>query len=145
MNKRALVERLAKAATSAHVALYRATGGRVGGRFGRAPILLLDTTGRKTGQRRTTPLLYLRDGDDFVVVASNAGRDWEPAWWLNLRANPAAQVRVGSRVHRVQAEQAGPGDRARLWPLLNRIYPSYDSYQRRVSREIPVVRLRARS
>jgi deazaflavin-dependent oxidoreductase (nitroreductase family) len=143
MNKRALLRRVAKAFTSTHIALYRATGGRIGGQFRGGPILLLSTLGRKTGQQRTTPLLYIRDGQDFVVVASNGGQDWEPAWWLNLQANHDAQVEVGRQTSPVRAEQADPVERARLWPLLNRMYPDYDIYQKRVSREIPVVRLRS--
>ena len=142
MDKRALLQRIAKAITSLHVALYRATGGRVLGRFRGAPMLLLTTTGRKTGQARTTPLLFVRDGEDFVVVASNGGMDWEPAWWLNLQANPITEIQVGRRVRRVRADRVGPEDRARLWPRLTRMYPAYEGYQRRVSREIALVRLR---
>ena len=142
MDKRALLQRVAKAITSLHVALYRATGGRVLGRFRGAPMLLLTTTGRKTGQARTTPLLFVRDGDDFVVVASNGGMDWEPAWWLNLQANPVGLVQAGPRVLRVRAERVEAEDRARLWPILTRMYSGYEGYQRRVSREIALVRLR---
>ncbi|MDP8922394.1 MAG: nitroreductase family deazaflavin-dependent oxidoreductase [Chloroflexota bacterium] len=142
MDRRALVQRLARAITAAHVALYRARGGRLLNRFRNGPVLLLTTQGRKTGRSRTTPLLYIRDGDDYVVVASNGGMDWEPAWWLNLRANPVAQVEAGSRPDQVRAERVDPAEQARLWPRLTRMYPGYDDYQRRVSREIAVVRLR---
>ena len=142
MDTRALLKRVAKAITSLHVALYRASGGRILGSFRGGPILLLTTKGRKTGQARVTPLLYARDGDDYVVVASNGGMDWEPAWWLNLQANPVAEVQAGSRVRRVRAERVGPEDRARLWPRLTRMYAAYEGYQRRVSREIALVRLR---
>ncbi|HKH11862.1 MAG TPA: nitroreductase/quinone reductase family protein, partial [Rubrobacter sp.] len=86
-----------KWATRVHSALYRATGGRVGGSLVGSPVLLLVTTGRKTGQRRTTPLLYLRDGDRYVTVASNGGAPKPPLWWLNLQANPEATVETGGR------------------------------------------------
>ncbi len=81
-----------------HVALYRAGGGRVGGRLRKGvPVLLLTTTGRKTGRRRTTPLLYVEEGDRYVVVASAGGAPSHPAWYLNLRSNPAATIQVGGR------------------------------------------------
>ena len=142
MDKRALLQRVAKGITTLHVALYRASGGRILGSFRGGLILLLTTKGRKTGQSRVTPLLYVRDGDAFVVVASNGGMDWEPAWWLNLKANPVGQVHAGPRVIRVRAEQVGSDDRVRLWPQLTQMYPGYEGYQRRVSREIALVRLR---
>jgi len=142
MSKRALIERLARLFTGAHVAVYRATGGRIGGHFRGGPIVLLTTVGRKSGRRRTTPLLFIRDGDDVVVVASNRGIDRAPAWWLNLQANPGAQIQVGRQAFRVRAEQVDSANRARLWPLLNQMYPASEDYQRGVSREIPVVRLR---
>jgi F420H(2)-dependent quinone reductase len=127
---------------AAHTFLYRLTGGALGGRFGRSPILLLTTTGRKTGKERTTPLLYLADGDALVVVASKGGAPQDPAWWLNLKSNPTAKVQVGRRVMSVTAEQAAPEERRRLWPLLTRMYPPYEDYQKRTTREIPVVILR---
>jgi deazaflavin-dependent oxidoreductase (nitroreductase family) len=143
MRKRTLIELMARAITRTHVALYRWTGGRIGGRFRGGRILLLTVTGRKSGLKRTTPLMYVRDGEDLAVVASNGGMDWEPAWWLNLKANPVAEVQVGAALRRVRAEQAEPGERARLWPLVNQMYAGYDKYQRAVSREIAVVKLRS--
>ena len=123
-----------------HVFLYQASGGRIGGRFRKtAPVLLLTTTGRKTGKRRTTPLLYVEDGERYVVVASVGGAPTHPGWYLNLRANPAATIQLGRRTLPVTAETAGPEERARLWALATRMYPSYDAYQAKTSREIPVV------
>src|SRR4051812_38332266 len=91
----ALTERLIKAMSSTNTWLYRATGGRLGGRFpGGAPLLLLTTIGRKSGQPRTTPLIYLADGDDLVVVASKAGMDEHPLWYTNLLANADVEVEV---------------------------------------------------
>jgi deazaflavin-dependent oxidoreductase (nitroreductase family) len=130
-----------KWATRVHASLFRATDGRVGGRMVGSPVLLLVTTGRKSGRRRTTPLLYLEDGDRYVIVASNGGAAKHPVWWLNLRANPEATVEVGGRKAHVRATEARGGEKARLWEGLVRMYPSYEDYQRRTDREIPVVLL----
>lgn len=131
-----------RAISDLHTFWYRVSGGWIGGRFGRAPILLLTTTGRKTGRKRTTPLLYYQDGDNVVVIASKGGDPHHPTWYLNLKHDPQAQVQVRSEVRHVLAETAGPEERARLWPLITAMYPLYDSYQRRTSREIPVVVLK---
>lgn len=124
-----------------HVWLYRRTGGRVLGQVMKAPILLLTTTGRKTGTQRTTPLIFLRDGADLAVVASNGGSEQTPAWWLNLQECTQGEVQIGPRRTRVIARQASAAEQARLWPLLNGIYPEYESYQKKTSRPIPVVLL----
>jgi F420H(2)-dependent quinone reductase len=123
-----------------HVAVYRASGGRLGGRLRKdLPVLLLTTTGRKTGRRRTTPLLYVEEADRYVVVASAGGAPSHPAWYLNLRNNPAATIQVGGRKLAVTAETAGLEERARLWPRLTQMWPQYDDYQAKTRREIPVV------
>jgi deazaflavin-dependent oxidoreductase (nitroreductase family) len=123
-----------------HVALYRTSGGRLGGRLRKgAPVLLLTATGRKTGRRRTTPLLYVEEGDRHVVVASAGGAPSHPAWYLNLRSNPAATIQVGGRKLAVTAETAALEERARLWPRLTQMWPQYDDYQAKTRREIPVV------
>jgi deazaflavin-dependent oxidoreductase (nitroreductase family) len=128
--------------TKAHSFIYRSSGGRAGRVFRGSPVLLLVTTGRKTGKRRTTPLMYLRDGDDMVVVASDGGAPKHPTWWLNLRANPEATVEVGRRELRVRAEEAGPEERGRLWPRLVALYANFEDYQRKTERQLPVVVLR---
>ncbi len=102
-------------------------------------MLLLTTTGRKTGRRRTTPLLYVEEGDRYVVVASAGGAPSHPAWYLNLRSNPAATIQVGGRQLAVRAETAGLEERARLWPRLMQMWPKYDGYQAKTRREIPIV------
>jgi deazaflavin-dependent oxidoreductase (nitroreductase family) len=130
--------------TRAHVKAYRATGGRLGGRTGGAPVLLLDHVGRKSGTRRTTPLLYLDDGPDLVIVASRGGSQAPPAWWLNLEANPETTVQVGSEHRPVTARTATPEEKERLWPRLVELYSGYDTYQRRTDRDIPVVILSPR-
>jgi deazaflavin-dependent oxidoreductase (nitroreductase family) len=141
MNQDKMFTRVAKVMGAAHIALYRRTGGRIGGRFRGAPCLLLTVTGRKSGQPRTAPLMYGRDGDDYVIIASKGGMPKPPVWWLNLRSNPEAEIEVGAERHRVTAEEVQGEDRDRLWRLMAAIYPSYDSYQKKTSRVIPVVRL----
>ena len=125
-----------------HEFWYRLTGGCIGDNIMGAPILLLDTTGRKSGRRYTTPLLYLNDADDIIVVASNGGADRDPEWWRNLVATPHTQVQVGDKRRRVRAEAASGTERARLWTKITSRYPIYRSYERRTSRQIPVVVLR---
>jgi F420H(2)-dependent quinone reductase len=133
---------LQRAANRLHNFLYRITGGRIGGSVPwSGPVLLLTTNGRKTGRERTVPLLYLHDGEDIVLVASNGGTATHPAWWLNLKANPVATVEVGNRRLRVRAREAGPEEKERLWPRLVEMYGGYESYRERTDREIPVVLL----
>ena len=126
-----------------HTNLYRLTGGRVLGIIRDAPVLLLTTTGRKSGKSRTRPLLYLVEGDTYVVIASNSGSSTHPAWYRNLRSNPAATVQLGRRAIAVTAEATGKAERARLWAKALEMFPNYATYQRRTAREIPVVVLKA--
>ena len=131
-----------KTVTALHRFWYRLTGGRLGGSFGKAQILLLSTTGRKSGKERTLPLIYVADGADLVLIASNGGDDRHPAWYLNLMADPSATVTIKSESRKVTAETAGPEDRSRLWQKATAVYPNYDEYTKRTSREIPVVILK---
>ncbi len=128
-----------------HRAVYRMTNGRVGASLVGRPMLLLTTTGRKSGEPRTTPLSYLRDGDDCIVVASNNGADRHPAWWLNLEASPKAQIKVGREFWSVDALVANAEEYARLWPLLLDYNPQYAGYKARTDRNIPAVILRRTS
>ncbi len=131
--------------TGAHVALYRATGGFVGERFpGAPPMLLLDHVGARTGKRRTTPLAYLRDGNDVVLVASKGGHPHNPAWFHNLLAHPEVSIQVGRHRQTVRARVASKEERARLWPKVVEVYGGYADYQERTSREIPLVILEPR-
>ena len=119
---------------------FRVSGGKLGATFpGGAPVLLLTTVGRKSGERRTAPLLYLKDGADYVIVASKGGMSHHPAWYLNLEKNPQVEIEVGRDTMRMTARRANAIEKARLWPGLVAMYPSYDAYQARTDREIPVV------
>jgi len=125
--------------TSAHAALYRLTGGRIGGRYQGAQVVLVDSVGRKSGKRRTHPLICTEDGGDLVVVASKGGIDKHPAWYLNLMANPETEVNWRGGKRRVRAREAGGAERERLWAKMTEVYPTYEDYQRRTDRQIPVV------
>ncbi|MGE5408171.1 MAG: nitroreductase family deazaflavin-dependent oxidoreductase [Syntrophothermus sp.] len=130
----------------AHTFLYRRTGGRLGhwipGVGGK--MLLLDHVGARSGRRRTSPLLYLEDGADLVLVASKGGYPRHPGWFHNLRANPETTVQVGREVRPVRARVAAPEERERLWERAVAVYPGYEAYQARTTREIPLVILEPR-
>jgi deazaflavin-dependent oxidoreductase (nitroreductase family) len=129
-----------KVMSRAQTWLIRASGGRIGTRFLRgAPVGLLTTRGRKSGQLRTLPLIYLQDGERIVIVASQGGMPRHPIWYLNLEAQPEVAFQVGSERRSYRARRAGAEEKAALWPRLCAIYPDYDDYQRRTERDIPVV------
>jgi deazaflavin-dependent oxidoreductase (nitroreductase family) len=123
---------------------FRATGGRLGGSFDGNPVLLLHHVGRRSGEARVTPLIYLPDGEDLIVVGSMGGTPKDPAWVHNLRARPDVEVELGSERRAVHAHIADAGERARLWPLLVERHPAFAAYQERTEREIPVVILASR-
>jgi F420H(2)-dependent quinone reductase len=129
----------------AHELVYRASDGLIGHRFpGFPPVLLLDHVGAKSGIRRTTPLAYVEEGDDVVLVASKGGHPRNPAWFHNLRANPDTTVQIGRERRAVHARVAGPDERARLWPKAVAAYAGYRGYQERTRRQIPLVILEPR-
>jgi deazaflavin-dependent oxidoreductase (nitroreductase family) len=128
-----------KLGTIVHSGVYRATGGRLLGRMGRSPILLLNTLGRKSGKKRATPLFYVVEDEDFVIIASKGGTPSHPAWYLNLKANPDATVEVGNRKVRVRAEELDGEEKERLWKKMAEMYPTYDDYQKKTKREIPLL------
>ncbi|HEX6484425.1 MAG TPA: nitroreductase/quinone reductase family protein [Ktedonobacteraceae bacterium] len=128
-----------------HIALYRWTGGIIGERIFGNRMLLLTTTGRKTGQPRTKPVAYLTAGDALVIVAGAAGAAKHPDWWLNLQSHPVEQIQVGRRRLQVRATRALPGDQQRLWARYPAQHALFESMQKCVSREIPVVMLRPAS
>lgn len=122
-----------------HLGLQRLSRGRLLGRVAGMPVLLLTTTGRRSGKDRTTPLTFFRDGADLVVIASNGGADRPPDWSLNLRQNPRAAVAIGTEKLTVTARTASPEERERLWPGITAAYSGYARYQEKTSRQIPVV------
>jgi F420H(2)-dependent quinone reductase len=124
-----------------HIWLYRRSGGRIWGRFPRskAPVLLLTTVGRRSGEPRTVPLIHLVDGDRLVVVASQGGMPTHPAWFHNLVAHPRVTVQIRKQVREMDARVADEAEREALWPRLVAMYADYDDYQVRTDRRIPVV------
>jgi deazaflavin-dependent oxidoreductase (nitroreductase family) len=121
------------------IAEFRANGGKVGGPFEGASMLLLHTTGVKTGQERVTPLVYQADGDDLVIFASYGGADRNPAWFANLTAHPDTSVELGSDVVAVRARVAAGDERERLWSRQKELVPGFADYEAKTSRQIPVV------
>jgi deazaflavin-dependent oxidoreductase (nitroreductase family) len=142
--RRLLVRSATKYLGAVHRLIYRASGGRIGGHVWGLRVVLLTTTGRRTGKARTVALGSLRDGEDVVVIASNGGLDRHPAWWLNLEAHPEAELQAGRERRAVTAHAAAPDERARLWADLTALAPGYLEYERRTDREIPLVVLRSR-
>ncbi len=136
---RGLGHLLATMGSKLHVWLYRVSGGRIGGRMFNAPIILLTTTGHKSGLQRTTPLLYLDVGaSTYAIVGSFAGSDTPPAWAVNLLKTPRAQIQIGAKSSNVNVTVAPAQRKAELWPKLVAMYPDYQLYQDRTNRDIPV-------
>jgi F420H(2)-dependent quinone reductase len=128
-----------------HTAVYRLTRGVIGHKVpGGPPMLLLDHVGAKSGQKRTSPLVYVQDGDDIVLVASKGGNPKNPAWFHNLKANPETTIQIGSEKRPVRARIATDEERTRLWPKAVETYSGYDGYQKRTDRKIPLVVLERR-
>jgi len=121
------------------VFLYRLTGGVIGGRVQTLPVLLLTTTGRTSGKPRTVPVAYLRDGSTNVIIASYAGLPRHPAWFLNLESHPEATIQLKKRQMQVKAETANQEKKRELWARLMEVAPGYADYQKRTSRDIPIV------
>lgn len=136
---------VARAITTVHAEVYRRTGGKVGGRMGRATMGLLTTTGRTSGRHRTTPLNIMADGDRWLLVASYGGDDRDPQWFKNLQANPEATIQLGDEKIPVRATVATPEEKKELWPKAVAAYKGYDGYQRKTARDIPMVILTRRS
>jgi proline iminopeptidase len=123
-----------------HVRRYRETGGEVGHIWKEgSTVLLLTTKGRTTGEDRTTPLIYARDGDDYVIVASQGGAPEHPGWYRNLTKTPEVELQVKDDVFAARARTAEGDERERLWRKANEIWPHYDEYAQRTDRVIPVV------
>ena len=119
--------------------LYRQSGGRLGGKMNGGDVLLLTTTGRKTGKQRTRPLIYFRNSQAYVIAASAGGASSNPGWFFNLRSNPYAVIQVKDKRIPVLAEVADPEKKGALWTQLVASLPFYEQYQRKTKREIPMV------
>ncbi len=128
-----------KRVSSVHTLLYRITAGRIGNRLVANDMLLLTTTGRGTGEHHTVPLLYLRDGEAVVVIASYGGRQHHPDWYLNLQAHPTVTVQISGVRTTGTARTMSSEERGRWWPKVVDAYADYDLYQSRTDREIPIV------
>ena len=122
-----------------HVRRYRETGGREGYDWNNVTVLILETTGRRTGKPRPKALIFRDDGDRYVVVASKGGTDDHPDWYLNLRDNPEVEVQVKDEVFKATARTAEGEERTRLWNRMAEVWPAYNDYQRKTRRQIPVV------
>lgn len=122
-----------------HIRAYRDSGGEVGYIWNGVPTLLLTTTGRRTGRQRTSALIFARDGDDYLVVASKGGAPSHPSWYVNLQANPEARIQVRADEFAVAARTASAIEKQRLWQIVTGVWPNYDAYQTRTDRDIPVV------
>ena len=122
-----------------HIDRYRETDGETGYLWNGAPTLLLTTTGRRSGEPRTSALIFGRDGDDYLVVASMGGAPQHPAWYVNLTADPKAEIQVRGDHLAVVARTASDDEKARLWRIVTEVWPNYDVYQTRTERAIPVV------
>ncbi len=133
-----------RAAGKLNVPVYRVSRGRLFGRIGHAPVLLVTTTGRRSGKPRTAPVLYLADGERLVVIGSNAGNDRTPAWALNLQAHPNAEVQIRGERRHVRGRIAEDEERGELWGRMNQQYGGFDDYRARTARDIPLFVLEPR-
>jgi deazaflavin-dependent oxidoreductase (nitroreductase family) len=132
---------LIRVVSRAHGGVYRTSGGRLLSRVAGMPVLLLTTTGRRSGRPRTATLTYFQDGGDLLVIGSFGGSDLPPAWWLNLQRDPRANVLIHGKTSKVTARAATHEEHDRLWPLVTETNPGYARYQKRTARPIPIVLL----
>jgi F420H(2)-dependent quinone reductase len=144
LDRHAMKDALFRVATGLHTALYRRSGGKIGGQFSKQPMMVLTTTGRRSGQPRVTPLLCIRDADRFLAVASFGGDDRDPQWFKNLQVNPEATIELRGETIPVRATVATAEEKQVLWPKVLAAYKGYANYQRKTERDIPVVILERR-
>jgi F420H(2)-dependent quinone reductase len=131
--------KLMRLGTATHVAIYRASKGKVAGSMGGRPVSLLTTTGRRTGKPRTTPVMTFPHDNGLVLIASNGGSDRMPSWYRNLTAHPEVKVQSGAQVRTMSARTASPADKAQIWPSIVASAKRFGDYQSKTSRDIPVV------
>ena len=139
-----LAKTLAKFATVGHTAVYRASKGKVAGRMGGHSVCLLTTTGRRSGQSRTVPLMSFPQAGELVVIASNGGSDRYPAWYHNIKEHPEVTVQIGEKVQKMTAREGTPQERAEIWPRVVAQAKNFGQYEKKTSRVIPVVVLTPR-
>jgi deazaflavin-dependent oxidoreductase (nitroreductase family) len=135
------LKRVLKLANGLHVALYRMSGGRVGNKIADLPVLLITTFGRKSGMPHTNPVVYIREGQDYLVSATNGGRDTDPGWYLNLKTRPKAKIEVGDTAFDVQATISESEERTRLYEKFKAASSNFVKYERGTRRMLPVIRL----
>lgn len=135
------VKQIMKAANGLHAALYRASGGRFTNRVANLPVMLITTLGRKTGKPHANPVVYLRDGRDYLVSATVGGMDWHPGWYLNLKMRPEARIQVGNKSLRVRATIIEGEERSRLYERFKVASRNFVKYEQSTSRVLPVIRL----
>lgn len=128
-----------RAILSVYIFFYRLTSGAIGGRMAGLNVMLLTTTGRKTGQPRVTPLGYFKEGANFVIIASNAGAEKNPAWFYNLKSNPQVKIQIGKQELTARAQVVDSEKRNQMWSELVKMAPAYKKYEKQTKREIPLV------
>ena len=124
-----------------HAWLWKLSFGKLGDAFATLPFMLLTTRGRKTGRKRTTPVLYFQHGTDLIIVASFGGNDMHPAWYLNLERHPEAEAVINGERRSLIAHRVSSEEKQRIWPRLVKLYPNFATYQQRTRRQIPLLRL----
>lgn len=139
--KRRLLRLVGRRAAAIHIGMYRRSGGKRGGTTKGVPVLLITTTGRITGQERTTPICYYRDGGRFIVAGTNGGMNHAAGWSLNLRADPRARIEVGTETFAVRAIEAIGDDYEQLWARYIELHPALAPYRERTTRRIPIWQL----
>lgn len=136
-----ILKRVMKAANGMHVALYRTSRGRFANRIANLPILLITTYGRKSGKAYTNPVVYIKDGEDYLVSATVGGADWDPAWYLNLKQRPEAEIQVGGGALKVRAAFEEGEARKRLYERFKEASNNFVKYEEKTTRVLPVIRL----
>ena len=135
------MKRVLKIANGLHVVIYRMSGGKFANEIANMPILLITTVGRKSGKPHTNPVVYLQDGQDYLVTASVAGKDWHPSWYFNLQNRPQATIKVGAKTFDVKATIITGDERTRLYEKFKAASSNFEKYEKATSRVIPVIRL----
>lgn len=137
----ARVKKILRTVNRIQIAIYRRSRGKIANRVANMPLLLITTYGRKTGNPATNPVVFIQDGQDYLVSGSAGGMDWDPGWYLNLKARPQARIEVGEQAFDVQATIAAGDERVALYEKFKAASPNFEKYEKGTSRVIPVIRL----